>query len=48
LGGQRRLLVGVVLAAVEQAPEQDSELAGGGDDRLAVPAAAHDALIEGA
>ena len=39
LGGQRRLLVGVVLAAGEQAPEQDRELARGRDDRLAVAAA---------
>ena len=46
LGGQRRLLVGVVLAPVEQAPEQHGELARGGDDRLAVAAAALDPLIE--
>ena len=46
LGGQRRLLVGVVLAAGEQAPEQARELARGRDDRLAVPAAGADALIE--
>jgi hypothetical protein len=47
LAGQRRLLVGVVLAAGQHAPEQDRELAGGSDDRLAVPAAGTRALIEG-
>ena len=36
LGGQRRLLVGVVLAAGEQTPEQDRELARRGNDCLAV------------
>ena len=44
--GQRRLGVGVVLAAREQAPEQAGELAGGGDDRDRVPAAGLDALVE--
>jgi hypothetical protein len=39
LAGQRRLLVGVVLAAGENAPEQHGEFAGGRDDRLAMPAA---------
>ena len=47
LPGQRRLLVGVVLAAAEHAREQDRQLAGGGDDRLAVPAAGARAVIEG-
>src|SRR5215211_169578 len=46
LGGQRRLLVGVVLAAGEHAPEQHRELACGGDDRLAVPAARPDPQLE--
>ena len=45
--GQRGLLVGVVLAAGEHAPEQDRELARGRDDRLAVPAAGAGAVIEG-
>ena len=45
--GQRRLLVGVVLTAREHAPEQDRELAGGRDDRLAVTAARARAVIEG-
>jgi hypothetical protein len=39
--------VGVVLAALEHAPEQDRELAGGRDDRLAVPAPRARAVIEG-
>jgi hypothetical protein len=39
VGGQRRLLVRVVLVAVRQAPERDRELARRGDDRLAVPGA---------
>ena len=47
LGGQRGLLVGVVLSAGEQAPEQRGELARDGDDRLAVAAAGTQALIEG-
>src|SRR3954451_22012262 len=46
--GQRRLGVGVVLAAGEHAPEQAGELAGAGDDRDLVAAAGADALIEGA
>ena len=37
LGGQRGLLVGVVLLAGEHAPEQDRELAGGGDIALPCP-----------
>src|SRR4051794_5862693 len=45
--GQRGLLVGVVLATGQHAPEQDRELAGGRDDRLAVPAAGAGAVIEG-
>jgi hypothetical protein len=48
LGGQRRLPVGVVLAAREQAPEQDRELARRGNDGLAVAAAGADPLVEGA
>ena len=46
LRGQRRLLVGVVLCAGEHAPEQDRELAGGRDDRFAVPAPSADSLVE--
>src|SRR3954451_17169717 len=46
--GQRRLGVGVVLAAGEQAPEQARELAGAGDDRDLVASAGADALVEGA
>jgi hypothetical protein len=46
LGGQRRLLVGVVLAAGEQTPEQDRELARRSDDGFSVAAAGADALIE--
>ena len=48
LSGQRRLLVSVVLAACEQAPEQDRQLARRGDDGLSVAAAGSDPLIEGA
>ena len=44
LAGQRRLGVGVVLLAREQAPEQAGELARGGDNRDRVPAARADAL----
>ena len=47
LAGQRRLLVGVVLFAREQAPEQAGELACGRDDRDGVAAAGADALVEG-
>ena len=47
LRGQGGLLVGVVLAAGEDAPEQHRELAGGGDDRLAVSAPPPGSLIEG-
>src|SRR5215211_9306573 len=46
LGRQRRLLVGVVLAAAEQAPEQRRELAGGRDDGDLAAAPAADALIK--
>jgi hypothetical protein len=45
---QRRLGVGVVLAAGEQAPERAGELAGAGDDGDLVTAARADALVEGA
>src|SRR5271167_1253371 len=45
--GQRGLLVGVVLFAGEQTPEQARELARGGDDRHRVSTACADALIEG-
>jgi hypothetical protein len=41
------LLVGIVLTAGEHAPEQDAELAGGRDDRLAMAAAGAGAVIEG-
>jgi hypothetical protein len=41
------LLVGVVLAAGQHAPEQNRQLAGGRDDRLAVTAARAGAVIEG-
>jgi hypothetical protein len=47
LGGQRRLLVGVVLAAREQTPGQRRELARRSDDGLAVAAAGADPLVEG-
>jgi hypothetical protein len=47
LFGQRRLGVGVILAAREQAPEQARELARRGDDGDRVPALGLDALIEG-
>ena len=47
LGGQRGLLVGVVLVAGEQEPEQARELARGGDDRDRWPRRARIALIEG-
>jgi hypothetical protein len=47
LGGQRGLLVGLVLAVREQAPEQDRELARDGDDRDPVAAAGADPLIQG-
>src|SRR5271169_909486 len=47
LPGQRGLLVGVVLLAGEQAPEQARELARGRSDRHRVTAAGADALIEG-
>jgi hypothetical protein len=46
--GQRRLAIGVVLAAGEHAPEQAGELAGAGDDGDLVAAAGADALVEGA
>ena len=48
LGGQRALLVGVVLPAGEHAPERDRELARGGDDRPAVPTPRSDPEVEGA
>jgi hypothetical protein len=45
---QGRLLVGVVLPAHEQAPEQAGELAGRGRDRDLMAAAGTDPLVEGA
>ena len=46
-GGQRGLLVGVVLFAGEHAVEEDGELARDGDDRGVVALAGADALVEG-
>jgi hypothetical protein len=45
--GQRGLLVRVILAAGQHAPEQNRQLARGRDDRLAMPAAGTSAVIEG-
>jgi hypothetical protein len=47
VGGQGGLLVGVVLATGEHAPEQDRQLAGAGDDRFAVPAPSSGSFVEG-
>jgi hypothetical protein len=44
--GERGLLVGVILASGEHAPEQDRQLARGGNDRLAVTASGAGALVE--